>query len=113
MLVADDLLGAGAFVLVAKLAVHPPRDPQQQDAAGEHQADDLQQLVTTSAKTIRSTSAASDADHDDLLALLGGQARGERADDDRIVAGKHDVDEQDLEESRDRRRRDEAARSIA
>ena len=36
--------GAGAFVLVAKLALHPPRDPQQQQAAGEHQADDLQQL---------------------------------------------------------------------
>ena len=44
-----------------------------------------------------------DADHDDLLALLGRQARGERADDDRIVAGKHDVDEQDLEEGGDAR----------
>ena len=44
MLVAHDLLGPGALVLVAKLALHPPCDPQQQEAAGEHQADDLQQL---------------------------------------------------------------------
>ena len=68
--------------------------------------------MTTKAKAIRSTSAASDADHDDLLALLRRKARGQRADDDRIVAGKHDVDEQDLEESGERRRRDQARESI-
>src|SRR6476469_5026764 len=58
MLVARDLVGATAFLLVAKLAVHPPGDPQQQDAACQDQADDLQELRNDSAKMIRSTSAA-------------------------------------------------------
>ena len=45
MLVAGDLVRAGALALVAQLAPHPPRDPQQQQAAGEDQADDLEQLA--------------------------------------------------------------------
>ena len=37
-----------------------------------------------------------------FLRCSGGQARRERADDDRIVAGKDDVDQQDLEEGCER-----------
>src|SRR3546814_17202471 len=41
------------------------------------------------------------ADQDDLLALFGGKSRGERADDDRIVAREHKVDHQNLQERRE------------
>ena len=54
--------------------------------------------VTISAKSDAQHQRREDADQDDLLALLGGQARGQRADDDRIVAGQHEVDHQHLEE---------------
>ena len=40
-----------------------------------------------------------DADQDCLGALMGGQAGGGKADDDGIVAGQHQVDHDDLEES--------------
>ena len=103
MLVAGDLVGAAAFVLVANLALHPPRDPQQQEAAGEDQADDLQQLRDHEGEGDPQHQRRKDADHDDLLALLGGKAGRERPDDDRIVAGQDDVDQQDLEEGGERR----------
>ena len=54
---------------------------------------------------MRSTSAATMPIRITLRALLGGQAGGERADDDRIVAGEDEVDHQHLGEGGDRRRR--------
>ena len=60
--------------------------------------------VTMSAKSDAQHQRGDDADEDDLLALLGGKARGQRADDDRIVAGQHQVDHQHLEEGREGRR---------
>jgi hypothetical protein len=44
------------------------------------------------------------ADQDDLAALLGGQARGKRADDDCIVAGQHQIDHQHREKGGQRAR---------
>ena len=41
-----------------------------------------------------------------FLRCFGGQAGGERADDDRIVAGEHDVDHQHLAERGQRGRRE-------
>ena len=41
--------------------------------------------------------AADDADQDSLLALTLGQAGGCQSDHDRIVAGEHQIDHDDLE----------------
>ena len=46
---------------------------------------------------MRRTVAANDADQDRLLALTLGQPGGGKPDDDRIVAGEHQVDHDDLE----------------
>ena len=104
MLVAEDLLGARALAGVAKVAPHPPRDPQQQQAADQDQADDLHQLGDDQREGDAQHQRREDADQDDLPALLGGQAGGERTDDDRIVAGEHEVDHQHLEEGGEGRR---------
>ena len=103
-----DFARAGAFVLVPELAVHAPGDPQQQDAAGEHQADDLKQLGNDEREGDPQHERGEDADQDDLLALLRRKPRGERADDDRIVAGEDDVDQQDLDEGGERAGADQA-----
>ena len=89
---------------MVKVAPHPPRDPQQQQAADQDQPDDLQQLGDDQREDDAQHQRRDDADEDDLAPLLGGQARGQRADDDRIVAGQHQVDHQHLEEGRERRR---------
>ena len=60
--------------------------------------------VTMSAKAMRSTSAASTPIRMTFLRWSGGQAGGQRADDDRIVAGEHEVDHQHLEEGGEGRR---------
>ena len=44
MLVASDLVRSRVFVRVAQLAIHAPRDPEQKQAAGEHETNDLKQL---------------------------------------------------------------------
>ena len=46
---------------------------------------------------MRRTVAANDADQDRLLALTLGKPGGCKPDNDRIVAGKHQVDHDDLE----------------
>ena len=83
---------------MAQIAVHLPGHPEQEDAAGEDQADDLHQLGDHEGKDDPQHQSGDDADQDDALALRRRQARGERADDDRIVAGQHDVDHQHLAE---------------
>ena len=60
--------------------------------------------MTISANSDAQHERGEHADQDDLLALLGGKARGERADDDRIVARQHEIDHQHLEEGREGRR---------
>ncbi len=82
-----------------KLAPHLPAYPEQQYAAGEQQADDLQQLRRHQREHDAQAGRRGDADQDCLRALMGGQAGGGKADDDGIVAGQHQVDHQHLEES--------------
>jgi hypothetical protein len=83
---------------VPQLAPHLPGDPQQQDATRQDQAHNLQQLGHDQSEEDPQHQGCDNADQDDLLALLGRQPGGQRADDDRIVAGKHQVNPQDLQE---------------
>ena len=84
----------------AQLAPHFPADPEQQQSAGEQQADDLKQLRGDAGEADAHQRGRADADQDGLGALLFRQAGGRQPDDDRIVAGKHEVDEDDFEECR-------------
>jgi hypothetical protein len=96
------LIGLGdllAFLgLVAQLAPHLPADPQQQHAAGEQQADDLQQLGGDQRKADAQRDGGDQAVEDGSSALLDRQGRGGQADRDRVVAGQDQVDHQNLEE---------------
>ena len=55
----------------------------------------------TSAKMMRRTVAAMNAEQDRLVALLLGQTGGGQADDDGVVAGEHQVDADDHQEGDD------------
>ena len=85
-------------VLFAQLAPHLPAHPQQQDAAGEQQADDLQQLDRDAGEPDAHHGRRGDAPEDHLGALVLRQAGGGQADHDGVVAGQHQVDHDDLEQ---------------
>ena len=84
--------------LIAQLAPHLPANPQKQDAAGQQQTDHLQQLSRNTGEDDAQASGGNDTDDDSAPALLGGQARRGKADDDGVVAGQHEVDQDDLEQ---------------
>ncbi|MCS3725163.1 hypothetical protein FHR88_000188 [Bradyrhizobium betae] len=89
---------AGLCGLLAQLAPHLPADPQQQHAAGLQQADHLQKLGRDAGKDDAQGGCCNDADDDGAAALLGRQARGSKADDHGVVAGQHEIDQDDLEQ---------------
>ena len=88
----------GVMVLFAQLAPHLPAHPQQQDAAGKQQADDLQQLDRDAGKADAHHGRRGDAPEDHLGALVLRQTGGGEPDDDGVVAGQHQVDHDDLEQ---------------
>ena len=71
----------------AQLAPHLPADPEQQDAAGEQQADDLQKLGGEPGEDDAQDRGGDDAEQDGLVALFLGEAGRGEADDDGVVAG--------------------------
>ena len=83
-----------------QLAPHLPAHPQQQDAAGEEQADDLEKLGGEKREHDAQHRGGDDADQDRLVALLLRQPRRREADHDGVVAGQHQVDHDHLEEGR-------------
>jgi hypothetical protein len=83
---------------VAQLAEHPPAHPQQQHAAGQRDTDDRQQLHGDGGEGDAHHRRRADAPEDRLAPLLLRQPGGRHADDDGVVAGQDDVDEQDLGE---------------
>ena len=82
----------------AQLAPHLPAHPQQQQPAGEQQADDLEQLRGDGGEADAHRRGGADPDQDRLGALVFRQAGGGKADDDGIVAGQHQIDEDDFDE---------------
>ena len=91
------LLGCGG----AQLAPHLPADPEQQDAADQQQAEDLQELQRDGGEADAQHGRGDDADQDRLAALLDGQAGGGEPDDDGVVPGKHEIDSDNLEQRRE------------
>ena len=83
-----------------QLAPHLPAYPKQQNAAREQQSDDLQQLNRDGSEADAQDRGGQYADQNRLLALTLGQPGGCEPDDDRIVAGEHQVDHDDLEKRR-------------
>ena len=93
--------------LLAQLAPHLPAHPEQQHAAGKQQADHLQELGRDAGKDDAQRGRGHDADDDGAAALIGRQARSREPDDDGVVAGEHEVDQDDLEQRGQRVGRDE------
>ena len=83
---------------ILQLAPHLPGDPEQQQAARQHQADDREQLHRDHRERDPAEHRQPDADHDHPPALLRRQAARRQADHDRIVAGQHEVDHDHGEE---------------
>ena len=75
-------------------------DPQQQQAADQLQVADLQQLIDDQHEDDAQHDGARAAEQDGrlLLLALGERAAGQR-DDHGVVAGEHDVDQDDLQET--------------
>ncbi len=107
---AKVLRGAGApaassVALPAQFAPHLPGHPEQQDAAGQQQADNGEQLDGNQREQDAQHGGGGDADQDGARAPLGRQTRGGEPDHHGIVARQHQVDHDHLEKGRDRRLR--------
>ena len=84
-----------------ELAVHLPAHPQQQQRAGEQQpAAERQQLRGDQRKADAQDRRSDDADEDGFASEVRRQSGSREADDDRIVAGKNQIDDDNVEECR-------------
>ena len=83
---------------LAQLAPHLPADPEQQEAAGQQQADDLQQLDGDAGEADAHQRGGGDAPEDHLEALVLRKSGGSEPNDDGVVAREHQVDHHDLEQ---------------
>jgi hypothetical protein len=81
-----------------QLAPHLPAYPQQQNAAGEQQADHLQELGRHRREGDAQQRRRDDADEDRARALRCRQTGGREADNDRIVPGQNQVDHDHLQQ---------------
>src|SRR4029078_4698863 len=82
----------------AKLPNHIVRDPHQQEATGEDETGDLQQLGSDHRKGDEEDQRHADAEKKDLAAVLRRESGRKRAHDDDIVAGHGEVADDDLNE---------------
>ena len=74
------------------------RSPEQQEAAGQWQADDGEQLLGDRGEQDAKDDRGRNAPEDDLAPLLGRDLRSGETDDDGVVAGQGHVDEENLEQ---------------
>jgi hypothetical protein len=94
-------VGAGGVSVMRAfpgLAVELPGHPQEEDAAGQHQTDDAEKLGRKQREDDAEPGRGGDAKDDRLAAKVVGESRGGHADDHRIVAGEHEVNDDDGEE---------------
>jgi hypothetical protein len=82
----------------ARLAPHLVGHPEQQNAACKGQPDDLQERVGYRCERDAQQRRGDNPDRDRAATLIRRQPRGRKADDDRIVAGQREVDQDDLDE---------------
>ena len=99
----ESLLGRMLLGLMAgaQLAPHLPAHPQQQDAAGQEQAHDLEKLGRDQRENDTQDGGGENAEQDGLVALLLRETGGGQADDDGVVAGERQVDADDHQEGDD------------
>ena len=86
--------------LFAHLAPHLPGDPGQQQAAGQQQTDDFQEVVSENREYDAGEGGQADTDNNRAATQVRRQVRGGQADHDRVVSGQHDVDHHDGAERR-------------
>src|SRR5262245_24810319 len=84
-------------VRAAQVAPHLPAHPKQQYSACQKQTDNLQKLQGDARENESQHGGSDNADEDRARALFGWQARGGKADDNRIVAREDEIDHDDLE----------------
>jgi hypothetical protein len=87
------------------LPVQLPAHPQEEETADEQQADDVQEPHGQQRQQHAEGDRAGDPVKDHLLANCGGCACSRHADDDRVVPGQDDVDEDHLKDGRQLRRK--------
>ena len=99
-LAAERSLKSCLMLLVRRLqlAPHLPAHPQQENAAGKQQSHDLQQLYCDSREADPQGRGSQYAGQDGLFPLVLRQSGSGKPDNDRIVAGEHQVDHHDLKE---------------
>jgi hypothetical protein len=83
----------GFCLRMLQLAEELPRHPQQQQPAGQPQSDDIQQPQGDRGEQDAQDRRRRDPDQDRAPPLRRRQARRGHADDDGIVAGEHDIDD--------------------
>ena len=76
-----------------------PDHPEQQDAAGQSEAEDVQHFEREQGEGDADDGGAGDTVPDGVAALLAGEAVDGEADDDGVVARQYQVNQQDLEQN--------------
>ena len=84
--------------LAPQLAIHFPHHPQQQQAAGQRQAQDLQQTDRHQPEADPDRRRSGDTQQDRQPPLLRRQTRHRQPDDNGVVAGEGDVDQHHLDQ---------------
>jgi hypothetical protein len=82
-----------------KLAPHLPADPEKK-TAGKHKSEYLQQLCCYTGAYDPKCGRDNNADYNGALSLLGWEPCGGKPYDDCIVSSQHQVDHDDLDQSR-------------
>ncbi len=93
-------LGLVVGALLLQFAPHLPADPQQQQTAGQQQADQGQKLDRDQGEADAHDDGGGQTDQNGLLALILGQGGGGQAHGDGVVAGEDQVHQQDLAQRR-------------
>jgi len=92
-------LGRLGLMPLPELAPHLPAHPEQEDAAGEEKADQLQELDGYDGQAQPQDDGGDEAVEYGLAPLLGRQASGREANGDSVVPGEGQVDHDDLSKS--------------
>ena len=87
-------------VLALRLALHQlDADPQQQQAADQLEVADLEQLIDDQHEDDTQDDGAGAADQDGRLLMALLEVAAGQCDDQRVVAGEHDIDQDDLKQA--------------
>ena len=92
MLIGDRSVAMAAAI--AQFAIHFPADPKQQDATGQHNPDDLQQLNGDGREADTHHRSRDNTPENGLFPLFGWQSCCRHAHHDGVIACEHNVNEQ-------------------